>query len=202
MNRIRQSNISMLVFSLIAIVMGLLMYRFPLKVISFVGYALAAILLVLAVRYLYEFKKNDETGGHYKYKIVVAIVLIAAAIAIIVENHMIQTFLIYAIAILIIVSALIKGESAYFLRKMEGRWIPLLVVAVLCLILGILVLQMPKNVGDNGGYSQVGERGIAVLGIIFAAAGLIDLIYTIAVTPAVNRYKKTLAQPADTESEK
>ncbi len=190
MNRIKQSNLSMLGFSVIALVIGILMYRFPLKVIHVVGYTLAVILLLLAVRYLYEFIKKDETGGHYKYKIVFAIVLIAAAITIAVENHMIQVFLIYAIGILIIISALIKGESAYFLKKMEGRWIPLLVLAVLCLALGILVLLMPPNAADHGSYRQIGERGIEVLGIIFAVTGLIDFIYTLSVTPAVREYKK------------
>ena len=68
-----------------------------------------------------------------------------------------------------------KIENALDLRRMGCHWIPLLVFAIICIILGISVLTMPMNHNDDG-TRTAGDFLIQCSGAIFAVTGLIDLI--------------------------
>ena len=88
---------------------------------------------------------------------------------------------------IIIVSGLMKIENALDLRRMGCHWIPLLVFAIICIILGISVLTMPMNHNDDG-TRTAGDFLIQCSGAIFAVTGLIDLITTLSVSGKIKKW--------------
>ena len=78
------------------------------------------------------------------------IALILLGIVVLACMNLILSIITYVIALIIIVSGLMKIENALDLRRMGCHWIPLLVFAIICIILGISVLTMPMNHNDDG----------------------------------------------------
>ena len=183
MKRIKKINVSMLLYSLIALVLGVLMYRFPLKVIGAVGYVMAVAILVLAIKLIVEFIRKQTAGKYYQWKIIVGILLIIAAVFVALKANTIKVFLIYLIGLSIIFSAFLKVEGAFYLKKMKEHWIPVMVLALVWLMVGIFVLQLPPNVSDTSGLGSV------ILGIALSLNGLSDLIYTVFISPKIVEYK-------------
>ena len=81
-------------------------------------------------------------------------------------------------------------ENALDLRRMGCHWIPLLVFAIICIILGISVLTMPMNHNDDG-TRTAGDFLIQCSGAIFAVTGLIDLITTLSVSGKIKNDRFT-----------
>lgn len=189
MKKIKKINLSMLIISISFIVTGILMYRFPMKVIDLISYIIAASIALLALKYIWAFIKKEEMILTYKLNLVIGIILMIAAIVVAYEHNFIKVILVYLIGIFIIIGGAMKIETAFYLRKKSERFVPILVVAIICIIFGILVLQIPMNVSDSGGSNQVGERAIMILGIIMAVTGLIDFIYTLASARKEKAYK-------------
>ncbi len=101
--------------------------------------------------------------------------------------NLILSIITYVIALIIIVSGLMKIENALDLRRMGCHWIPLLVFAIICIILGISVLTMPMNHNDDG-TRTAGDFLIQCSGAIFAVTGLIDLITTLSVSGKIKKW--------------
>ena len=87
-----------------------------------------------------------------------------------------------------------KVENSLDLKRMRCHWIPLMIFAVICIILGISVLMMPMDHNDNG-TTTAGDFFIQVSGIILAVTGLIDLITTLTVSGKIKRW--TIGQIAN-----
>ncbi len=100
---------------------------------------------------------------------------------------LILSFITYLIAIIIIISGLMKVENALDLKKMGNNWIPLMIFAIICIMLGISVLMMPMDNNDNGTSTASGFL-IQASGIIFAVTGFIDLVTTLSVSGKIKRW--------------
>lgn len=187
MNYLRNLKWEMIIFSLASIVMGILMWRFPDKIITAVCITLAGILFIMGIRYFIEYRRKDALGDFYKYELVIAIALFIGGIVVLVSMKSILSIITYVIAIIIIVSGLMKVENALDLKKMNTRWVPLLVFAIICILLGISVLMMPMNDNDNG-TKTAGDFFVQCSGIIFAVTGLIDLITTLSVSSKIKQW--------------
>lgn len=187
MNYLRNLKWEMIIFSLVSIVMGFLMWKYPDKIITALCIALSAILFIMGLRYLIEYKRRDALGDFYKYELVMGIALIVGGIIVLACMKTILSIVTYVIAIIIIVSGLMKIENALDLKKMNCNWIPLLVFAIICILLGISVLMMPMNNNDNG-TKTAGDFMVQCSGVIFAVTGLIDLITTITVSGKIKRW--------------
>ena len=74
-----------------------------------------------------------------------------------------------------------KVENSLDLKRMGNNWIPLMIFAVICIMLGISVLMMPMDHNDNG-TKTAGDFMIQCAGILFAVSGVVDLITTLTVS--------------------
>ena len=117
----------------------------------------------------------------------IIIALILLGIVVLACMNLILSIITYVIALIIIVSGLMKIENALDIRRMGCHWIPLLVFAIICIILGISVLTMPMNHNDDG-TRTAGDFLIQCSGAIFAVTGLIDLITTLSVSGKIKKW--------------
>lgn len=184
MNYLKNLKWEMILFSVTSIVIGILMYIYPSQIINAVCIVLAAILFIMGARYLIEYKRNNAISDFYRYELVAGIALILGGIIVLCCMKLILSIITYVIAIIIIVSGLIKIENSLDLKKMGSHWILLMVFAVLCIMLGISVLMMPMDHNDNG-TTTASDFLIQASGIIFAVTGFIDLITTFAVSSKI-----------------
>lgn len=178
----------MLLFSVLSIVVGVLMFLQPSKIITAISILLAVILFVMGIKNIFEFWR-DTMETYHKYKLVVGILFIVAGIFVIVKMNIILSIITYAVGIIIIISGLMKLENAFDLKKMDERWVPLLVFSILCIVLGILILFMPMNHNDNGTITA-GDFFIKCAGAIFAFTGLVDLVTTLTVSSKIKSWMR------------
>lgn len=184
MNYLKNLKWEMVLFSLSSIVIGILMFLYPSQIIDAVCIVLAAILFIMGARYLLEYRRNNAISDFYRYEMVAGIALILGGIVVLCCMKLILSIITYVIAIIIIISGLMKVENSLDLKRMGNNWIPLMVFAVICIMLGISVLMMPMDHNDNG-TTTASNFLIQASGIIFAVTGLIDLITTLAVSSKI-----------------
>lgn len=187
MNYLKNLKWEMILFSLASIVLGILMFFYPSQIINTVCIVLASILFILGIRYLLEYRRNSAIENFYKYELVAGIALILGGIIVLCCMKLILSFITYLIAIIIIISGLMKVENALDLKKMGNNWIPLMIFAIICIMLGISVLMMPMDNNDNGTSTASGFL-IQASGIIFAVTGFIDLVTTLSVSGKIKRW--------------
>lgn len=187
MNYLKNLKWEMVLFSLASIVIGILMFLYPSQIINAVCIVLASILFILGARYLLEYKRNNEISNFYRYELVAGIALILGGIIVLCCMKLILSFITYVIAIIIIISGLMKVENALDLKRMGNNWIPLMVFAVICIMLGVSVLMMPMDNNDNGTNTASGFL-IQASGMIFAVTGFIDFITTLSVSGKIKKW--------------
>lgn len=187
----------MMWFSIVSIAMGLLMVLFPGQIMSAVCIIIAATLFLLGLKNFIEYKK-ELYNNMKRTKLVECAVCVAGGIFVIVGLDAVLSFITYVIAIMIIISGIIKIQNALELRKMNSHWIPLMIFAVLCVLLGISVLMMPMNHNDDG-TRTAGDFMIQCTGVILMITGLIDLVTTMSVSGKIKVW--TMSHRDDEEYE-
>lgn len=187
MNYLKNLKWEMVLFSLASIVIGILMFFYPSQIINVVCIVLAVILFIMGARYLLEYRRNNVISDYYRYELVAGIALILGGIVVLCCMKLILSIITYVIAIIIIISGLMKVENSLDLKKMGRNWIPLMVFAVICIMLGISVLMMPMDNNDNGTHTASGFL-IQASGIIFAVTGFIDLVTTLSVSGKIKKW--------------
>ena len=196
MNYLKNLKWEMIIFSVLSITMGVLMVIYPDKILTVICSILAAILFVIGIRYIIEYKRRNAVRDFFRYELVFGIIFIVGGIIVLAFMKNILSILTYAVAIIIIVSGLMKIENSLDLRRMGERWMPLLVFAVICVLLGISVLMMPMNNNDDG-TRTAGDFFIQCTGAIFALSGFIDLITTLAVSGKIKAWVKEVSAPEE-----
>lgn len=189
MNYLKNLKWEMVLFSVISIVMGIFMWKYPGKIIAGLSVAIASIFFIMGIRFLIEYKRKDVLSDFYKYDLVIGISLIVGGIIVIACMKYMLSIVTYLIAIIVIASGLMKVENALDLKKMRCHWVPLMIFAIVCILLGVSVLMMPMNVGDDG-RRTAGDFMIQCAGVIFAVTGLIDLITTLSVSGKIKEWIK------------
>ena len=181
MSYLKNLKWEMILFSLTSIAVGILMFLYPSQIINAMCIVLASILFIMGARYLLEYRRNNALSNFYRYEMVAGVALILGGIVVICCMKLILSMVTYIIAIIIIISGLMKVENAIDLKRMGRNWIPLMVFAVICIMLGISVLMMPMDHNDDG-TTTAGDFLIQCSGVIFAVTGFIDLITTLSVS--------------------
>ena len=187
MSYLKNLKWEMILFSIISIVMGILMWKYPDKIITALSIAIASIFFIIGIRFLIEYKRKGALGGFFKYDLVIGVVMFVGGIFVLACMKYMISIVTYLIAIIVIISGLMKVENALDLKKMRCNWVTLMVFAVMCILLGISVLMMPMNENDNGSRTA-GDFMIQCAGIIFAVTGLIDLITTLTVSGKIKEW--------------
>ena len=176
MSYLKNLKWEMVLYSILSIAIGVLMFLYPTKTLNAVCIILAVMLFALGIRYLIEYRKKNFINDFYRYEFVAGIALILLGIVVLACMNLILSIITYVIALIII-----------DLRRMGCHWIPLLVFAIICIILGISVLTMPMNHNDDG-TRTAGDFLIQCSGAIFAVTGLIDLITTLSVSGKIKKW--------------
>ena len=187
MSYLKNIKWEMILFSIISIVIGTLMWKYPDKIITALSIAIASIFFIIGIRFLIEYKRKGALGGFFKYDLVIGVVMFVGGIFVLACMKYMISIVTYLIAIIVIISGLMKVENALDLKKMRCNWVTLMVFAVMCILLGISVLMMPMNENDNGSRTA-GDFMIQCAGIIFAVTGLIDLITTLTVSGKIKEW--------------
>lgn len=170
------------------------MWLYPNQIVKTACVILAVILFIMGIRYFIEYRRTNSIKKYYQYELVASIALIIGGIVVLCCMDWILSIITYVIAIIIIISGLMKVENSLDLKRMRCHWIPLMIFAVICILLGISVLMMPMDHNDNG-TTTAGDFFIQVSGIILAVTGLIDLITTLTVSGKIKRW--TIGQIAN-----
>ena len=110
MSYLKNLKWEMIICSLLSILMGILMWKYPGKIMTGVCVILAIILFVMGIRNIIEYKRSNVIKDFYRYELVVGIVLIAAGILVLACMKLILSIITYVIAIIIIISGLMKGQ--------------------------------------------------------------------------------------------
>ncbi len=181
----------MIIYAILGMALGVWMWARPLDFLMVLRVTLALILIIMGIRYIVEYRRKNAPGGFYLYSEVLGIVLIVAGIAVFVFMKSILSIATYAVAVIIIISAVAMIESAIDLKKMRCHWIPMLVFAIICILLGLSVLIMPMNQNDDG-TRTAGEFMIQCSGVILLATSLIELIATLMASGKIHRWYREL----------
>lgn len=169
----------MIVYAILCIVMGILMIVYPSTILNTICYIIAAVFLLLAIRYLLEYRKRDIINSIYKYELVMGIIFFAAAIFVLVRKDFVISIIPFLIGLIIVISGIMKIENALDLKRMNSHWIVLLVVAIINVLLGLVILINPQNTAIFV---------TRITGIILTYSGVVDLITTLAVSGKIKRW--------------
>lgn len=179
MNYLKSLKWEMVIYALLCILMGILMMIYPSSILNTICYIIAVIFLLLAIRYLLEYRKRDLINDFYKYELVVGIIFIIAAIFVLVKKDFVISIIPFIVGIIIVISGIMKIENALDLKRMDSHWVFLLIVAIVNVLLGIVILINPQNTA---------VFVTRITGIILTYSGVVDLITTLTVSGKISRW--------------
>ena len=189
MNYIKNLKWEMILFSAMCIGLGAIMFFMPKDTQTIIGAMLAAVFFIYAIRHFIEYARRRTMDDYFKYELVVGIIFTVLGIVVLTKMDTIFSIITYLIAIVVIISGLMKVENAFDLKRMGAHWIPLLVIAVLFVIVGVALIMAPLNHNDNSG-KTAGDFMVQASGVIIAFTGLINLITTLSVSGKIKKYTK------------
>lgn len=186
MNYLKSLKWEMVVFSLGCIAMGILMAFFPNDARDIFGIALGILMFFYSIRHFTEYFRRRKMEGFTAYELVLGVVFLVLGIVVIVYRQQLTTLLAYIVAIIILVSGLMKLENAFDLKRMGLKWVPMLVVALIFISLAVVFFIYPPQEGKDKGQTLV-----AAAGIVFMFVGFVNLITTLAISGKIKRWTKT-----------
>lgn len=174
----------MVLYSILCIVMGILMLVYPGTILNTICDILAVVFILLGIRYLMEYKRKDIINAFYKYELVVGAIFLLAAVFVIVKRGVVISIIPLIVGIIIVISGVMKLENALDLRRMGNHWIPLLVLAGINVLLGIMILANPQ---------ATAIFVTRVTGGVLVYSGVVDFITTLTVSARINKWMKSNA---------
>ena len=171
MNYLKSLKWEMVIYALLCILMGILMMIYPSSILNTICYIIAVIFLLLAIRYLLEYRKRDLINDFYKYELVVVIIFV--------KKDFVISIIPFIVGIIIVISGIMKIENALDLKRMDSHWVFLLIVAIVNVLLGIVILINPQNTA---------VFVTRITGIILTYSGVVDLITTLTVSGKIRRW--------------
>ena len=150
------------------------------------GIALGILMFFYSIRHFTEYFRRRKMEGFTAYELVLGVVFLLLGIVVIVYRQQLTTLLAYIVAIIILVSGLMKLENAFDLKRMGLKWVPMLVVALIFISLAVVFFIYPPQEGKDKGQTLV-----AAAGIVFMFVGFVNLITTLAISGKIKRWTKT-----------
>ena len=186
MNYLKSLKWDMIAFSLGCVAMGVLMAFFPQDVEKIMSICLAILMFVYAIRHTTEYFRRRRMDGFTGYELVLAVIFVVLGIVCLTQMDKLVTLLAYFIAIIVLVSGLLKVEGAFDLKRMGSRWVPMLVIGIIFVLLAILFFIYPPQEGRDKGHTLVAAAGFALMFV-----GVVNFITTLAVSGKIKRWTKT-----------
>lgn len=188
MNYLKKTSWYAVLYSIWALITGILMIMYPQYIVTTLGIFVGAIPIILGIKYIWFYKDNSNVSVG-KTTLIIGCILVFVGLFILFNIDAILSFVTYALAAIILVSGIMKVKDALDLKKMRERWIPLMVFAGICIVLGLLVITMPMNHNDDG-TRTAGDFIIQCAGGILAFTGLVDFIKTLTISGKIREWKE------------
>lgn len=186
MNYLKSLKWDMILFSLGCIAMGILMAFFPQEVEKIMAICLSILMFIYAIRHITEYLRRRKMDGFTGYELVLAVIFVVLGIICLTQMDKLVTLLAYFIAIIVLVSGLLKIEGAFDLKRMGSRWVPMLVIGVIFVLLAVLFFIYPPQEGKDKGHTLVAAAGFALMFV-----GVVNFITTLAISGKIKRWTKT-----------
>ena len=152
---------SSIIISIIALVIGILLFTNPNEMMKFITYIIGLIFVVIGSIKLYNYYKQKDTISNIQ--LTAGITLIVIGIIIMFCNHIIEFLIRIIMGGFILANGLNKLIIALNTKQYNNKWIGLLTIAII-LILGGLYIILKSNVI------------ISTIGLIITIFSSIDII--------------------------
>ncbi len=142
MKKIRQISTSYIFLSALYVAVGVVL----LLTASFlsprmIGICFGVLMLVLGVTYIIINFTKERQEGFQQLDLIIGIICMAFGIFVLARPDFMDSFLPFAVAILLFLGAIIKIQNAFYMRRLQlARWYLLLICALITIALGILLL--------------------------------------------------------------
>ena len=153
-----------LITPILYIVVGLILILFPSITFRVISYLVAIVLILTGVIAIANYFTKAAENEFQKGGLALGLIAIAVACFLFVKPDTISALLPTVLSFGIILSGLLKLESAIALHKIKYKnWLAVLIASLVCIAYGIVLLLVPDTL-------------IIMLGIGIAFGGLTDLV--------------------------
>lgn len=173
-NFIKKSGWTGIITSIIFAILGIVLIVNPNGVLKFVSVILATIFIVFGIVKIMQYFTAKGNYNFYNYDFIYGIISIIVGIVTLCFLGTIETILRIIIGLWIIYSGIIRLDFSFKLKSMELKsWIPVIVLAILMMICGIVVIATKGAL-------------VSTIGIFILIYSIMDLIESIIFMKNVN----------------
>ncbi len=142
MKKVRQISTGYIFLSALYVAVGILLLLTASYLSSTViGRGFGILMLVLGVTYIIIYFTRERQEGFLQMDLIIGIICLAFGIFVLARPSFMETFLPFAMAIVLFLGAIVKIQNAVYMRQLHlARWYLLLCCAFVTIILGILLL--------------------------------------------------------------
>lgn len=176
------NNSGNVVASILYIVLGIYLLRYPDMAIRTVCLGFGVITLCLGIFRLVVYFSKKIHGFWGTFDLPVGIILTAIGIVLLMSPSFVVSIIPMFIGLIILYNSVVKIREAIALKAIEHeKWWSMLIVGVIMLLLGCYVVLNPFDVA---------ARSVQVVGIILIIIGCLSVSGTVFTDFSVHKYKK------------
>lgn len=185
MKNSKKSFLIDIILALTYIAIGIFIVIYPTMSINIICYITGAVALIYGGVKLLSYFKENNYGSPYQKKLFSGIIFFALGLTLLIQPNNALILLPIIMGIIILIDGLIKLANTLELKKLNlQNWWALCILAVICCILGLVLIIKPFGVADVI---------MQVLGITLIINGIQDFISTI----LTSKYKKKMEHQDD-----
>lgn len=182
MNILKEMKKSTMISAAIYVIIGAILTFFPDSTARTIGYAVATVILITGLCFLYRYVTKDISLMLVGNELVIGLILVVAAIFVYVKVDIVVGIIPVVLGIIIEVSGISKLQNAIALHRMNYKGqTAVLLFAILNILLGILLIFNPFKAATTL---------IMLLGMGLMFSGITDFITTFIITGNVSKAMK------------
>lgn len=180
MSFLKNLQINALVTALLYVALGLLFILLPEAVAASISIIVAASLLIAGILYVVNYFRTWDIE-YRSNGLAIGILLIFAAAFLFFQREIVTAIIPLLLGFAVIISGALKLQNAIVMSRAKVRiWLPTLILAIVCLILGFIIMLDP--------FRSLSAL-IIMIGVSLLVSGLTDLVILILMA----RRKKAIA---------
>lgn len=153
--------------ALLLTALGAVMIIFPAKVMDFICYAIAAVLIVMGIVQLVTYASKDIKEVVHGHNLSMGIMLIVCGVMFIIKAGLIQDLIPMIMGLIIVANGILKLQHAINLMRFKSSSSTfVLIISLLCIGIGAILLFIP---------STVNKVITMIIGVGFLVSGLSDI---------------------------
>ncbi len=181
----KRIKMNVLATAALYIVLGLLFMLLPGVTERIICYLIAGALALAGIAYIVDYFRSFDTSMQSN-GLAVGILLVLAALFLFLKTSLVMEAIPILLGIAVIVSGVIKVQNAVVLYRMRNKaWIAALVLALLCLALGVVLIEDPFTDA---------HVLITVIGASLLFSGVTDLAMLLVMTRKAKEVKKAVQE--------